>query len=204
MTVSSDGALAYLQLTFYDRHFARDSGGKLLLKPAQSLETYPDAVNPLPDIAGLRWALEGLLKLPLGSRVANRRDLWRRLLAQLPPLPVRTESGQTFLLPAQQILAQPINSEDPELYALLPPARAGQDGGRGRLSRWQSAIPEGHACPAREGYSRHRWGKRAVNSCKPSRPASAVARVGGLWIGGTLPAVNPALLSGESDAHSVE
>ncbi|GIV16271.1 MAG: hypothetical protein KatS3mg022_1706 [Armatimonadota bacterium] len=112
--------LADAFVTFYDRHFARDNEGKLLLKPAQSLETYPDAVNPLPDIAGLRWTLEGLLKLPLSSRDTNRRNLWRRLLAQLPPLPMKTENGQTVLLPAQQILAQPINSEDPELYAVFP------------------------------------------------------------------------------------
>lgn len=112
--------LADAFVTFYDRHFARDNEGRLLLKPAQSLETYPDVVNPLPDIAGLRWTLEGLLKLPLSRGDARRRNLWRRLLAQLPPLPTKTENGQTVLLPAQQILAQPINSEDPELYAVFP------------------------------------------------------------------------------------
>lgn len=112
--------LADAVITFYDRHFPRDESGKLLLKPAQSLETYPEVVNPLPDIAGLRWTLEGLLSLPLSNKEADRRNLWRRLLGQLPPLPTREENGQTFLLPARQILAQPINSEDPELYAVFP------------------------------------------------------------------------------------
>lgn len=112
--------LADAVITFYDRHFPRDDSGKLLLKPAQSLETYPEAVNPLPDIAGLRWTLERLLRLPLSGKDADRRNLWRRLLGQLPPLPLKTENEQTFLLPAQQILAQPINSEDPELYAVFP------------------------------------------------------------------------------------
>lgn len=112
--------LADAIITFYDRHFPRDSEGKLLLKPAQSLETYPEAVNPLPDIAGLRWVLEGLLRLPLGRDGVARRNLWRRLQGQLPPLPMKTEDGQTFLLPAQEILAPPINSEDPELYAVFP------------------------------------------------------------------------------------
>ena len=112
--------LADAVIIFYDRHFPRDEFGKLLLKPAQSLETYPDVVNPLPDIAGLRWTLEGLLRLPLSGRDTDRRNSWRRLLGQLPPLPLKTENGQTFLLPAQQILAQPINSEDPELYAVFP------------------------------------------------------------------------------------
>jgi alpha-L-fucosidase 2 len=107
-------------IAFYDRHFPRDDGGKWLFKPAQSLETYPDVVNPLPDIAGLRWTLEGLLRLPLGKEHAHRRHLWQRLLGQLPPLPAKTENGQTFLLPAQEILAPPINSENPELYAVFP------------------------------------------------------------------------------------
>jgi hypothetical protein len=107
-------------IAFYTQHFPRNAEGKLLLKPAQSLETYPEVVNPLPDIAGLRWTLEGLLRLPLNKENARRRNLWQRLLGQLPPLPAKTENGQTFLLPAEQILAQPINSENPELYAVFP------------------------------------------------------------------------------------
>ncbi|MEO0250318.1 MAG: DUF5703 domain-containing protein [candidate division WOR-3 bacterium] len=86
--------LADAFVTFYDRHFTRDNEGRLLLKPAQSLETYPDVVNPLPDIAGLRWTLEALLRLPLNSKEANRRSYWRRLLAQLPPPPGKTFASQ--------------------------------------------------------------------------------------------------------------
>lgn len=112
--------LADALVTFYDRHFPRDEAGQLLFQPAQSLETYPEVVNPLPDIAGLRCVLEGLLRLPLSRQSADRRNLWRRLLGQLPSLPMKTESGRTALLPAEQILAQPINSEDPELYAVFP------------------------------------------------------------------------------------
>jgi alpha-L-fucosidase 2 len=112
--------LADAFIAFYERHFPRNDDGKLLLKPAQSLETYPEVVNPLPDIAGLRWTLDGLLRLPLGKESARRRNLWQRLLGQLPPLPTKTENGHTFLLPAEQILAQPINSENPELYGVFP------------------------------------------------------------------------------------
>lgn len=107
-------------LTFYDKHFARDQSGLMRLFPAQALETYPEVVNPLPDIAGLRWCIEGLLRLPLSQGEASRRNYWRRLLAQLPTLPQSQENGTTFLLPAQQILAEPINSENPELYAVFP------------------------------------------------------------------------------------
>ena len=38
---------------FYDEHHKRE-GGKILFKPAQALETYQTASDPLPVIAGLR------------------------------------------------------------------------------------------------------------------------------------------------------
>lgn len=112
--------LADAVIAFYDLHFPRDAEGKLLFKPSQALETYPETVNPLPDIAGLRWVLEGLLGLPLGRESIERRNLWRRLLGQLPDLPTKREGDQTFLVPAWQILAPPINTENPELYAVFP------------------------------------------------------------------------------------
>ncbi len=107
-------------VTFYDRHFPRDENGKLLFKPSQALETYPSTINPLPDIAGLQWVLDGLLRLPLGAEGADRRNQWRRLLGQLPPLPMKTEGNATYFVPAREILADPINSENPELYAVFP------------------------------------------------------------------------------------
>ncbi len=104
---------------FYDTHYARDDKGKLLLKPAQSLETWQKAVNPLPPIAGLRFALSGLLSLPPDLTGEERRASWRRLLGHLPSLPAKEEAGRRFLLPAQEF-GQLRNSENPELYAIFP------------------------------------------------------------------------------------
>jgi hypothetical protein len=46
---------------FYDLHYPRDENGKFRFEPAQALETWQDATNPLPEIAGLRYVLSNLL-----------------------------------------------------------------------------------------------------------------------------------------------
>ena len=52
-------------VTYYDQHWPRDAAGKIRMAPAQSLETYQlVAVNPTPDIAGLRSVIPRLLALP--------------------------------------------------------------------------------------------------------------------------------------------
>ncbi|MCS7048903.1 MAG: DUF5703 domain-containing protein [Verrucomicrobiae bacterium] len=101
--------LAHPIIEFYDQHFPRiDARGYRVFEPAQSLETWQEAVNPLPDIAGLRFVLA-------------RTKGWENLRAQLPPLPQRREvwTKKRYLIPAAQydICA---NSENPELYAVFP------------------------------------------------------------------------------------
>lgn len=107
-------------LAFYEQHFPRDPSGKLLLKPAQSLETWQNVINPLPDIAGLHWVLDGLMNLPVELVGQERRSHWERLRSILPPVPIGEEKGQRFLLPAQEILGPRQNVENPELYAIFP------------------------------------------------------------------------------------
>jgi len=52
-------------VTYYDQHWPRDADGKIRMAPVQSLETYQlDAMNPTPDIAGLKAAIPRLLSLP--------------------------------------------------------------------------------------------------------------------------------------------
>lgn len=107
-------------LPFFDQHYARDASGKLLFKPAQALETWQDAVNPLPDIAGLQWVLDALLALPEHAIGAPRRAAWQRLRGEVPPIPMREIGGEQVLAPAQEILARKANSENAELYAVFP------------------------------------------------------------------------------------
>jgi hypothetical protein len=81
------------------------------------LETWHVAVNPLPEIAGLRSVLPRLLALP--HLTAARVKTWTRLLEALPKLPVKTNGSQRWLLPAEQY-SHESNIENPELYALWP------------------------------------------------------------------------------------
>lgn len=107
-------------VTFYDKHYPRDEAGKLLFKPAQSLETWQDVINPLPEIAGLNFALGELLSLPADLTGKDRRAVWTRLRGELPPMPTKQIDGDTVLAPAREILGPIMNCENPELYAIFP------------------------------------------------------------------------------------
>jgi len=86
--------------TYYDEHFPR-RGGKLCLTPAQVIEQWWEAQNPMPEIAGMRACLSALLDWPEDR--CPRRDDWRRLLAELPSMPVGESDGKlVFLLEAFQ------------------------------------------------------------------------------------------------------
>ena len=105
--------------TFYDQHYKRDAQGKIRFEPAQSLETWHVAVNPMPEIAGLKHVLPRLLALPETLTAEPQRATWRRLLAELPPVPIKNENGKQRLLPAETY-SQEANAEGPELYAVYP------------------------------------------------------------------------------------
>lgn len=104
---------------YFAEHYPTDENGKMRFHPAQALETWWDCVNPLPEVAGLRFVLQQALKLPEASVGADRRAYWSSVLAKLPPIPTRTEGGQPMLAPADSF-ARLSNVENPELYAIFP------------------------------------------------------------------------------------
>ena len=104
---------------FYDLHYPRDANGKIRFHPAQSLETWHTAVNPLPEIAGLMTQLPRLLALPAELTTDDQRARWQRVLADLPPIPKGTKQGKPVLLPAESF-SNERNIENPELYAVFP------------------------------------------------------------------------------------
>ena len=63
-------------LLFFDRHYPRGADGKIRLDPAQVLETWWIAVNPAPDVAGLRFCLDELLAMKAGT--AEDQARWRK------------------------------------------------------------------------------------------------------------------------------
>lgn len=121
-------------VTYYDKHWPRDAEGKIRMAPAQSLETYQlTAVNPTPDIAGLRSVIPRLLNLPHKLTSASQRMAWAKTLEDLPPIPLgRTTAddkippfgkgdtnGLPTILPAESY-PKTSNSENPELYVAFP------------------------------------------------------------------------------------
>lgn len=111
-------------LTFYDEHHPREDG-TIRLDPAQSLETYWDAVDPLPDVAGLDAVTEGLLRLPTEEVGSERNERYRRLRDALPAIPTEERDGETVLGPAASYDDSRQNFENPELYAVFPYRRYG-------------------------------------------------------------------------------
>ena len=106
-------------LQFFDVHFPRDAQGKLRIDPAQALETWQKAVNPLPVIAGLQFVLDKLTALPKEITPDDQRRLWERIRAELPAIPMAEEEGKAYVLPAEEF-DELKNSENPELYAVFP------------------------------------------------------------------------------------
>jgi len=120
-------------ITFYANHWPNDSKGKIHMAPVQSLETYEvDAVNPTPDIAGLKSVIPRLLALPEKFTSSEQRNFWAKTLNDLPPIPMgKTASGKLppdgvgdadgrpTILPAEKYGATH-NSENPELYVVYP------------------------------------------------------------------------------------
>src|SRR5690606_36963334 len=109
---------------FYDLHYPRDDHGCIHFHPAQALETWHEATNPLPEIAGLQCLLPMLLDLPGHLVTEAQRSRWQRMLGELPPLPVGERDGRRVLLPAEQFDRNK-NTENPELYAIFPYRRFG-------------------------------------------------------------------------------
>jgi hypothetical protein len=125
--------LADAAITYYDQHWKRGDDGKIRMSPSQSIETYQvDAVNPTPDVAALMSTLPRLLALPSDLSSDSQRNLWTKVLKDLPPLPMGTTAkgklppkgqgdtdGKRVILPAEQY-GGTHNSENPELYTVFP------------------------------------------------------------------------------------
>jgi hypothetical protein len=108
-------------LQFFDQHFKRDSTGKLLLDPDNSIEMFWKVHDPAPDIAGLHSILSRALNLPATLVDKQTRSQWQKFYNELPPLPTADHEGKTVLLPyTGPQTAKSFNSENPELYAIYP------------------------------------------------------------------------------------
>jgi len=111
--------LSHKVLTFFDQHYRSGPDGKLVMHPAQALETWHDCTNPMPEVAGLHAVTGRLLALPERLTSRRQRAFWRSLQGKLPELPTRQLKGVRMLAPAARFAVKS-NIENPELYAVFP------------------------------------------------------------------------------------
>ena len=111
-------------INFYDQHWGRDIKGKILFDPAMALETYNTAINPLPEIVGINKVCSELLKIPSAFVDETQVNGWRRLMEELPEIPMQEVDGEMILAPAYDYCGKQ-NVENPELYAIFPYRRFG-------------------------------------------------------------------------------
>ena len=106
-------------IDFYDKHYQRSENGKLRISPAQVLDSGDDVVNPLPDVAGLKYVLSALLseKIPLSKQAANTA---RKLLQESPDIPTKDGTTLRLLTPAERGSTESSSREHAELYAVFP------------------------------------------------------------------------------------
>ncbi len=112
--------MAEAYLTYYSSRFSRDAQGKLVITPAQSLETWANVVNPTPDVAGLAQNTMRILALPNDVVPKPLRKLARELADATPAIPMRTENGQELIGFAGEVNCKRSNRENPELYTVYP------------------------------------------------------------------------------------
>jgi len=104
-------------LLFFDEHYQRDDNGKLRLDPAMVLEAYWIAINPAPDVAGLRYALDQLLAMEAGT--SQDRVIWNRFRNEIPEIPMQVIDGRLAIAPADK-WEMKRNAENGELYPVFP------------------------------------------------------------------------------------
>lgn len=120
-------------LLFFDKHYPRDPDGKLRLDPAQVVETWWIAVNPAPDVAGLRFCLDELLAMKAGT--ADDRARWQKFRAEIPDVHLQTIEDRQAIAPALK-WDKKKNAENGELYPVFPFRCFGRALGSGDIVTW--------------------------------------------------------------------
>lgn len=111
--------VAYEVILFFNNFYKTGSDEKLIMEPSQSLETWWDCRNPMPEIAGLQAITSRLLALPAEKIPSDIREFLEEFQKKIPSLPTREVNGVKMLAPAERFDNKK-NCENPELYAVFP------------------------------------------------------------------------------------
>ena len=120
-------------LLFFDKHYLRGPDGKLRLDPAQVVETWWIAVNPSPDVAGLRFCLNELLNMKAGTTEDQTR--WHKFFSEIPEISLQTIEGRKAIAPAEK-WEKKQNAENGELYPVFPFRCFGLGNGTSDIVDW--------------------------------------------------------------------
>ena len=113
--------MATAVLKYFDTRFKKDSSGRIVLDPTQSVETYwYGVVNDMPSTSGLISITQRLCGLPSKLLTSKQSAFYTRMKAACPELPMQTVGGQEELAPAQKYDTRTSNSENPALYGVWP------------------------------------------------------------------------------------
>jgi alpha-L-fucosidase 2 len=112
-------------LKYFDTRFKKDSHGRIVLDPTQSVETYwHGVVNDMPTVAGLNNITARLCALPADLVTKEQQTFFAKMRAACPTVPVEEAEvrGKRIrrLAPAQKYSKNRSNCENPELYAIWP------------------------------------------------------------------------------------
>ena len=117
-------------LQYFDTRFKKDAAGKIVIDPAQSIETYwTGVINDTPTVASLIDITTRLTALPPQLTTPEQRAFFAHMKAATPELPlelIEANGGKLRTLsPAAKYDPKRSNCENPELYAVWPARVAG-------------------------------------------------------------------------------
>ncbi len=108
-------------LRYFDTRFPKDAQGKLVISPAQAVETYwTGVVNDLPTVAGIANITRRLCTLPPRLATSEERAFFGKMRAACPAIPMETVGGMRKFAPAEKYNPKRDNCENPETYAIWP------------------------------------------------------------------------------------
>lgn len=108
-------------LKYFDTRFKKDEAGRVVLDPAQVVETYWEGVvNDLPTTAGLISITSRLSALPSSLVSPSQKAFFAHMKAACPQLPFQTTAEERELAPAEKYVNKTSNVENAELYAVWP------------------------------------------------------------------------------------
>jgi hypothetical protein len=112
-------------LKYFDTRFRKDAAGRIVVDPAQVLETYWDGVvNDTPTVAGLNAVPLRLCSLPSTAMSAEQRRFFEHMKAAAPVIPmesVKFNGKETQRIrAAEKFNPKRTNGENGDLYAVWP------------------------------------------------------------------------------------